>query len=227
MMDAHENLVANVAGEFPKLDLNGYLAEAKFYQQAFHQAVMDNDLDRRAEASLRYAALVWRMNGKSWMGCACEGHSGHRFLQHCRAVPGEVPQWGQLGEFLVTVNDRMRVLVRYKPDTTLDCSSNLYRYEFMAQFEYHAVDFDGPFVSETGYRSDYVRKEPEGLHLDEYARYAIIEHLYEKGKRLPLVYIRPDEWCRTQPLPSWVKGDYPGPKHLLRKHTGQQLELFG
>lgn len=205
------------------------LEYAKLWQGLYHKAVMANDPLRMKEAAMGYATVVWVLSGCTFFGCSesIKGTGGHACMEHCRATPGEVPEWGQKGEFLVTVADTMRVLVHYRPETTLDSRGHWEGWGFSARFDYNAVDFEAPFVSNTGYRFDSPRKDPEGLDVAEYARYAIIEHLFEKGKRKPLVYIDVDAYCRKQPRPAWVKGGYPGPSHLLRRATGQQLDLFG
>jgi hypothetical protein len=63
------------------------------------------------------------------------------------AAPGAVPLWGQIGEFIITV-DGMKV--RIELDGLFGIGG---RFIYWPGFSAHAVDYDRPFLSETGYRS--------------------------------------------------------------------------
>ena len=57
-----------------------------------------------------------------------------------------MPLWGQSGEFLVDV-EGIRAVVRMEGRG----------FSWMHHFEFHAIDADTPFISETGYRSHFAR----------------------------------------------------------------------
>ena len=63
------------------------------------------------------------------------------------AEPGTVPKWGQTGDFTIDVDG---IKVRVKQDGMLGIGSMSM---FWPNFAAHAVDYDKPFLSETGYRS--------------------------------------------------------------------------
>jgi hypothetical protein len=76
-------------------------------------------------------------------------------LERATAAPaGTVPMWGQTGEFPIEV-DGMRL--RIEQDGIFGMGTAV---AFWPGFSAHAVDYDKPFLSETGYRSFL------GIHAD-------------------------------------------------------------
>jgi hypothetical protein len=61
------------------------------------------------------------------------------------AEPGTIPKWGQAGDFTIDI-DGMKV--RIEQDGIFGLGFSLY-----PGFAVHAVDYDKPFLSDTGYRS--------------------------------------------------------------------------
>lgn len=136
-----ESQVASVAGSLPD-SREALLAHAKANMQAFDTAVMTGDEPAAQAAQLNYAAAVWCLNNRTLFGCRGGPDApGYQVERHCAAEPGQVPCWGQQGEFLVSVGD-MRVLVRTRDDT----------YGGRARFELHAIEGGRPFMTATGYR---------------------------------------------------------------------------
>lgn len=142
------------------------------------QAVRDIDAAVRAGddpslalATARYDAVVWRLNGGTFFGCAGGPDSPASVVgHHCAAAPGAVPLWGQSGEFLMVI-DGIRAVVRMEGRG----------FSWMHHFEFHAVDPDTPFISETGYRSHFARPVCK-CGVDEAAALHLRAILVEKGR---------------------------------------------
>lgn len=72
------------------------------------------------------------------------------FKRHTQAAPGTIPVWGQAGEFLMEV-EGIRIHVECDAAEVWDGT------QVHLHFQYHCVDLDRPFFSETGFRSHFVR----------------------------------------------------------------------
>jgi hypothetical protein len=72
---------------------------------------------------------------------------GYQLERATAALEGTIPKWGQTGDFTVDVNG---IKVRIEQGGMLGIASMAM---FWPSFEAHAVDYDKPFISETGYRS--------------------------------------------------------------------------
>lgn len=124
-----------------------------------------------ALATARYDAVVWKLNGGTFFGCAGGPDAPAAVVgRHCAAVPGAVPLWGQRGEFLVEA-EGIRAVVRMEGRG----------FSWMHHFEFHAIDPDTPFISETGYRSHFARPVGE-CTVDEAAALHLRAILAEKGR---------------------------------------------
>ena len=85
-------------------------------------------------------------------------------LQTCASPPGVVPLWGQIGEFVMTV-DGMSTLVRYHPQ--------YHRWNAM-HFEFLALEKFKPYISETGYKSLFLNNLKFDYSLENSARKAFL-----------------------------------------------------
>lgn len=172
------------------------------------QAVRDIDAAVRAGddpslalATARYDAVVWKLNGGTFFGCDGGPNASAAVVgRHCAAVPGAVPLWGQNGEFLIEV-EGIRAVVRVEGP----------RFSWMNHFEFHAIDPDTPFISETGYRSHFARPVGE-CTVDDAAALHLRAILAEKGRVMIEVKRRPEiaagerfPWVRVvAPVPAAV-----------------------
>lgn len=108
---------------------------------------------------------LWRPSHKT----ACD------FLNaSCAAAPGEVPLWGQAGQFVCELKG-VRALVDAAP-----------MFGLINHFNFHAIDRDAPFISETGYRSVFVQHfgiQP-GHCVRETALATMEEHLSQRRLHL-------------------------------------------
>lgn len=140
----------------------------------------------------RYDAVVWKLNGGTFYGCCAGDESaGSVTARYCEATPGTVPIWGQRGEFLITVID-VRCWVKYGGGLGSALRSH---------FEFNVIDLDGPFISETGYRSHFC--SPVGGSTVEDAASQIFADMFIQHRR----YLAPEYQTRlaNDELPGWVK----------------------
>jgi hypothetical protein len=105
--------------------------------------------ERSMVALLREEAhlLAEKLNGFEPGICAGDGAPGCRLENETRAVEGRIPLWGQAGAFEITWRT-MRV--RFEIDGLFGTGA---RYMSWPGFTAHAVEWDKPFISETGFRS--------------------------------------------------------------------------
>lgn len=119
-------------------------AEAK---ALLNDAIRSNSPEQFSLAQLRFSAVVYRMNGETFLGSAASDGSRTRLLALLAATPGQVPGWGQDGEWLTEVQGlRIRVRAQHWMDG-------------MISLDLYAVDHDQPYLSKTGYRSHFMRAD--------------------------------------------------------------------
>lgn len=135
----------------------------------YHDAMLAADVQALDDAHLVYEACVIKLNGGTNLGSATiEEALSAKFS----APAGHVPKWGQSGEFLLEV-DGMRMVVKMGVGSLANhCGADL-----------HAVDFDEPFVSDTGYHHLYMRPAMHvGRTVDQAVRADVLELLASQGK---------------------------------------------
>ena len=125
----------------------------------YDRAIMTSAAALFEETSAMLDAVVWRLNGETMFGCGVEGAARDQVADALRAKAGEVPHWGQPGEFLVETDD-VRVRVEYQPAFTY----------IGAHFAFRWVDADRPFISPTGYQSHFLGGPFTPFRVDELAR---------------------------------------------------------
>lgn len=142
-------------------------------RRLYHDAMLVGDVQALDDADVVYRACVIKLNGGKSFGSATIQNE----LEAKLAAPaGQVPEWGQAGEFLLDV-EGMRVVVRMCPDSLSNhCGAEL-----------HAVDFDKPFISRTGYRHQYMRPAQQlGRTVDQAVRAEVLELLASEGKAVAI-----------------------------------------
>jgi hypothetical protein len=188
-MDRHEAAAA-VAVSLPD-DRDALLASAAAAVADLHQAVIEVDGGKAALASLRYDAVVWKLNGGTHFACNADEKSAGRVVErHCRALPGTVPMWGQRGDFLVTV-DGVRCRVEFGDGFGPGTSCH---------YAFHVVDLDGPFFSETGYRSHF--DSAQSGQTVEAAASAIVAAFLKKQRRFLGADAR--QRLAKEAVPAWL-----------------------
>lgn len=111
-----------------------------------HQAVVVGDESASKQAINTYNAIILKMNGGTYFGCAADKNSPANELEtFCRAIAGDIPKWGQAGTYIHAFED-IRILVEL---------SGMGR-SGAVHISFHAIDLDTWFISETGYRSHFI-----------------------------------------------------------------------
>ncbi|WP_395605019.1 hypothetical protein [Pseudomonas sp. B16120] len=139
----------------------------------FHDAMLAGDEQTLSDASVVYRACVIKLNGGTHFGCS----DIQKALENKFAAPaGQVPAWKQAGEFLLEV-EGMRMVVRMSPDSmSTHCGAEL-----------HAIDFDQPFISSTGFRHQYMHESKHlGRTVDQAVRAEVMESLAGEGKAVAI-----------------------------------------
>lgn len=173
-------------------DRDGLLAVAKECVELYNGAVLDRADFAALVISERYEAAVWKLNGGTHFGSGAGDESAGAIVRrHCRAAPGAVPMWGQQGEFIICAKD-IRCWVKYGGGlgSVLNC-----------HLEFHAVDLDGAFISETGYRSHFCGAM-RGLAVDAAAAAIFAGFLAKERRYLAAEY---QERLATYALPDWIR----------------------
>lgn len=174
-------------------DQPGLVQAMREAMEDYHAAVMAGGSDSNAAqlAETKIEAIIWKANGYTNFACLTESGAATILGRIVAAKAGDVPLWSQPGEFLVDV-DGMRCRVEYRGFAGIGGS-----------FDFHAVDWLSPFISNTGYRSHFFQTVPPGLSVSEFAADQIRQLRYEDGR---LEFIRPDSAkINKKPLPSWIK----------------------
>jgi hypothetical protein len=182
---------ATVAASMPG-DRDGLLAVAKECVELYNNAVLDRADFAALVISERYEAVIWKLNGGTFFGSGAGDESaGTIAMRHCQAVPGVVPMWGQQGEFIISVKD-IRCWVKYGGGlgSVLSC-----------HFEFNALDLDGPFISETGYRSHFCGSV-RGLTVDAAAAAIFADFLSKERRYLAAEY---QDRRAEDLLPAWIQ----------------------
>lgn len=173
----------------PETERDALMAVALAAVVELDRAVNAGHIEDAKQASARYEAVICKLNGGTMFGCRADEDSPALVVErHCAAVPGDVPLWGQRGEFVMERRG-VRALVVY------DWLGNPAQH---AHFAFHAFDLDGPFLSETGYRSAFC-PVVGGMSLGEVAG-AAMEDLLKKPVKIEAEYLARLE---GQPLPAW------------------------
>ncbi|PQO22463.1 hypothetical protein C2I36_13030 [Rhodobacteraceae bacterium WD3A24] len=138
--------------------LPGAMDEAiPFYRGLFaahHAAMMEADVDEVMALREEAHKLALRLNNGAPGIIAGEDAPGCVLESKTAADPGSVPLWGQAATFEITVRG---MPVRIELDGMFGIGAPCV---YWPGFAAHAVDYDAPFVSETGYRSFL------GIHAD-------------------------------------------------------------
>lgn len=168
--------------------LPGTMEEAvPFYRlliRQHHAAMLAANVDETMRLRREADLLATRLNNGEPGILADDDAPGCVLARQTAATAGTVPLWGQDGEFVITVG-AMRV--RIALDGMFGIGSHVV---YWPGFAAHAVDWDRPFLSETGYRSFaglYAEPAP-GLLPDEFAGKVIASHIARelKGRLRPI-----------------------------------------
>jgi hypothetical protein len=155
-----------------------------------HAAMTAGDIDAAMKIRDEAQDLAVKLNGGELLGiCAGPDAPAYRLERETAAPDGTVPLWGQTGNFIIDVNG---MKVRIEQDGLFGIGSSM---SSAPGFAAHAVDYDKPFLSETGFRS-FIGSRPEivpGMTPDVMAREMIQAYLTReckgKPKRIEKTYV--------------------------------------
>lgn len=162
--------------------LPGTTADAvSFYRDLIdrhHAGMLAADLDTVLTLRKEAANLALKLNGGEPGILAGPNAPGCMLEQETAAPPGAVPLWGQIGDFIIKV-ESMRIHVEMDGMFGI-CA----RHTSWMNFSAHAVDWDKPFLSETGYRSFMGLNTPLvlGMTPDQFAAEIIANHVCRELK---------------------------------------------
>ena len=138
--------------------LPGDMAEALPYFRLLlrrhHAAMLDANVDETMRLREEAGKLALKLNGGDPGIIAGPDAPGCVLERETAAATGDVPRWGQTGEFIIE-HERMRV--RIELDGIFGIGSS---FGYWPGFSAHMVDPDRLFLSATGYRSFL------GIHAD-------------------------------------------------------------
>jgi len=116
--------------------------------ERFNAAMLRQDKVAADEAIRAWNDLAYALNGNDNFGVnATPSSPGPRMLRLTAAPIGSVPKWGQVGAFPIVVNG-MAAWVDYRG---MSWSGVCFAY-----FDFRVINVSAPFISETGYRSNFV-----------------------------------------------------------------------
>ena len=164
------------------------IAEAlPFYRgliESHHTAMLAADGAEAMRLKEEAYRLAKRLNGGERGVLADENSPGCVLEREAAAPAGAVPLWGQRGDFPITLGS-MRVRIG------MDGLFSICRFSIWPGLCAHAIDYDRPFLSETGFRSFL------GIHADlvpgmtpETFAQAILTSFIERNLHGRLVRIR-------------------------------------
>jgi hypothetical protein len=159
-------------------------AAIPYYRQLIerhNEAMLAGDLEKTMSIRSEAEDLAVKLNGGKLLGI-CGGPDAPACVleRETASPPGTVPMWGQEGTFTIDVNG---MKVRIEQDGMFGVGTGPM---FWPGFGAHAVDYQRPFISETGYRS-FIGCQADivaGITPDAFAREIIQAHIQRdcKGK---------------------------------------------
>lgn len=168
--------------------LPGAMAEAIPYFRVLlrqhHAAMIAGNIDETMRLRSEAQKLALKLNGGEPGILAGPEAPGCTLERETAAAPGKAPLWGQVGSFLIE-HDGMQV--RIEIDGVFGIGA---RCGYWPGFSTHAVAYDRPFLSETGYRSFLgIHAEAEaGVTPDEFVRRVVSGYVRQalKGRLVPI-----------------------------------------
>jgi hypothetical protein len=147
-----------------------------------HEAMLSGDIEKTTAIREEAQELAVKLNGGTLLGICGGPDAPARILEReTAAPPGTIPMWGQEGSFTVDVNG---MKARIEQDGMFGAGSGSM---FWPGFAAHAVDYDKPFLSETGYRSFHGAQGSvaPGITPDKYAEEMIRSYMQRECKGKP------------------------------------------
>jgi hypothetical protein len=155
---------------------------------AYHRATLANDSTAAGAARVRYHAIAVKLNGGSSQGMLVKwgkrdaGLGGAvRLEEVLAAVPGKIPMHGQLGKFILSVSGCRAII---------SITGGLLHDQYHRSVEVRALDWDRPFISNTGFLSTSMDEPEPGETVKHLALRMIKEEIgtqvnWTNGRRVP------------------------------------------
>lgn len=147
----------------------------------YNAAMLAGDQPAKTAARQERDDIGWKLTDLGLGDCFAD--VGRQLNELCAAPQGEVPLWGQSGDFIIEALG-CRIRIEWE---------GLYSITEI-QFGAHAVDLDKPFISETGYRSvmTYEIDCTGGAPPVDALVHDLIEHHIASALKGRLVAIKPE-----------------------------------
>ncbi|MFL6970078.1 KlcB family protein [Pseudomonas alvandae] len=159
--------------------------------ELFDDAMRAGNVREIETSTLRYEAVLYRLNNNTFFGSGVKDGPGDRLKQRFAAPAGKVPGWGQVGEYLLEV-DGMQLRVKVDPWRSFNGLHSL---------SFYAVDASAPFISESGYLSHFLHADKfVGQEFGRAVRSAVEQLL--RGDHKPKA-IREKDRAKVE-LPAWL-----------------------
>lgn len=158
--------------------------------QLFNDAMIAGSARDIETSALRYRAVVYRLNGDTFMGSGTDEGAGGQLLKLLATPAGVVPGWGQAGQYLLEV-DGMRLRVKVDP----------WRMDGTHSLSFYAVDASAKFISETGYLSQFLHPDKHVGQTFGQAVRGLVEQLLQGEFKAKA--IREDERAKIT-VPAWL-----------------------
>lgn len=203
--DAQNQYVPSLPRDFSQL-----VTIARAHMVEYDRAVLGEDSDLMLVAQAGFKAAIVRANGDTNSGSeAGPDAAGPRIRQALEATPGDLPMWGQKGEFLVE-HCGIRAVLR--------CAG----LNSIGGFEFRAAAQTGLFISPTGYRSLCGVSPIYGANVLEAAQ-IWIEGLLNDGRPVPV-----EAKYRKNPLKDfpWLEGSDDASPATYQDKSGQMAFCF-
>lgn len=190
---SRDTRTAEIASGLPEGE-SELLEQARQAVLMLNTAVLSADSAGADTAAQLYDAVRYKLNGNTFRACSVGNPSvTQRIEAYCAAEPGTVPMWGQCGEFLLDMGT-------YRLWVTCNMTFGMQ----MPHMEFHAVDLNRPFLSESGYRSNFISFVGRNT-VDEAARAIAAtmapRKITDEGRNS----------CAKRQLPEWLQAVTPSP----------------
>ncbi|MCD5980531.1 hypothetical protein [Pseudomonas quasicaspiana] len=208
-LEAYPAFVAQVAA-LADVDPATFPELACRFAEQYHDAMLAEDMASLELAEMAYPALVYALNGGTFFGCKAGPDSAGYVLERAVAArAGQVPSWGQAGEFLLEL-EGVRICVKLTSNMLGNHRS----------VDLHAVDWDKPFISSTGYRNVVLTAaNHQGRTVDQALR-LVVEDVLEREGGLVAIDAEYGKARRENP-PAWLADALAGVR------PDGQLNMFG
>ncbi|MCI8212564.1 hypothetical protein AUC61_23825 [Pseudomonas sp. S25] len=208
-LEAYPAFVAQVAA-LADVDPATFPELACRFAEQYHDAMLAEDMASLELAEMAYPALVYALNGGTFFGCKAGPDSAGYVLERAAAArAGQVPSWGQAGEFLLEL-EGVRICVKLTSNMLGNHRS----------VDLHAVDWDKPFISSTGYRNVVLTAaNHQGRTVDQALR-LVVEDVLEREGGLVAIDAEYGKARRENP-PAWLADALAGVR------PDGQLNMFG